>query len=217
MKETIPGKSQQVSSTQDSSQSTGSRYLQILHLPAQRPQRSFVAISAPEVASSTTSIQLTQNSTQSNNSMISSSPATIIATPNADEFVSLMTTKLGPLWGHRQTLVVNDGVAYETDDFRIRIGRLKQGKAINVPEKGVIVEIEWLVPGKVDALNGPLDRKGDDKPVDWDGGEKAIRQFWESLGMAGAREFIRIAGIGGKDGAVLDLSRQYCEMLRLRA
>lgn len=131
-------------------------------------------------------------------------PATIIAIPSglqSEEMVQLVVGKLSPLWSHRQTLHVGNGVAFEMEDFRVRVGEVRQGQTALV--KGTVVEVEWLAAADVDS----------EEQTDWDTAQLVIRAFWDTLGIEGAREVIRIPGSGNKG---FDLVSQYCQFLRSR-
>lgn len=131
-------------------------------------------------------------------------PATIIAIPSglqSEEMVQLVVGKLSPLWSHRQTLHVGNGVAFEMEDFRVRVGEVRQGQTALV--KGTIVEVEWLAAADGDS----------EEQTDWDTAQLVIRAFWDTLGIEGAREVIRVPGSGNKG---FDLVSQYCQLLRSR-
>ena len=185
-----------VPSTGDDKAST-SRYLQFLSL-SHRPGRSYIAISAPQAQT-----RAGTPASSVGDSANGEAPATIIAIPSglqSEEMVQLVVGKLSPLWSHRQTLHVGNGMAFEMEDFRIRIGEVRQGQGALV--KGTVVEMEWLAsPG------------GDLEERDWDTAQLVIRAFWETLGIDGAREVIRVSGSGDKG---FDLVSQYCQLLRFR-
>jgi len=114
------------------------------------------------------------------------------------DVASLIKSKLGSLWTHRQTLRV-EGQSFELDDFRIRVGRL----SMQDQAKGTVVEVEYL----------PADRM--------DAGGAVLRDFIEGLelGFHGARWVLMPkegAGEESKEWGVLDTGRQYCELLRFR-
>ena len=126
-------------------------------------------------------------------------PAKIISIPSGphgEEFVQLTISKLGPLWTQRQTLSVINGQYFEVEDFRLRIGEVRQGQGGAQQNRGVVVEVERI---------GGAD--------DWDTVEDDVKSFWAGLEFKGAKEFIRVPGVE------TDLAniRQWCEALRLRA
>ena len=126
-------------------------------------------------------------------------PAKIVSIPSgphSEEMVQLTIGKLGPLWIQRQALSVINGQYFEVEDFRLRIGEVRQGQGGAQQNRGVVMEVEWI--------------GGDD---DWDALEDEVRSFWAGLEFKGAKEFIRLPGVE------TDLAniRQWCEALRLRA
>lgn len=184
-------------STGDEKPST-SRYLQCLSL-SHRPGRSYVAISAPQAQT-----RAGTPASSVGDSAGGEVPATIIAIPSglqSEEMVQLVVGKLSPLWSHRQTLHVGNGVAFEMEDFRVRVGEVRQGQTALV--KGTIVEVEWLAAADGDS----------EEQTDWDTAQLVIRAFWDTLGIEGAREVIRVPGSGNKG---FDLVSQYCQLLRSR-
>lgn len=174
------------------------RYLQILNL-SHRPGRSYVAISAPQAQT-----RAGTSASSVGDGAGAEGAATIIAIPSgvqSEEMVQLVVGKLGPLWSHRQTLHVSNGTAYEMEDFHVRVGELRQRQSAQI--KGVVVEVEWLAGG----------HGGPEEESDWDTSELIIRAFWDALGIEGAREFIRVPGLGkGR----FDLVSQYCQLLRVK-
>lgn len=174
------------------------RYLQFLNL-SHRPGRSYVAISAPHAQT-----RAGTPSSSVGDGTGSELAATIIAIPagvQSEEMVQLVAGKLSPLWSHRQTLHVGNGLAFGMEDFRVRVGDLRQGQSALV--KGTVVEIEWLA-----AADGESQEESD-----WETSQLVIRAFWDTLGIDGAREVIRVPGSGNKG---LDLVGQYCQLLRFR-
>ena len=130
-------------------------------------------------------------------------PATIISIPpggSSEEFIQLMLSKFGPLWQQRQVLGVVNGQAFEVDDFRVRIGEVRQagGGGAGQMGKGAVCEVEWVGGGEDEA--------------DWEGAGAVIAGFWEGLGVKGARRVFEVAGLGQGEGSV----RQWCEGLRVR-
>jgi len=125
----------------------------------------------------------------------------IVSTPSAivtldREFDLLVRSKLSALWSHRQTLR-GEGVAYEVDDFKVRIANIMQGEVW----KGVLVEVEYA-PCSMLAV-----------------AEAVIRGFVEGLGWPTGRFTFSGKGGGkrveGEEWSVLDTGRQYCEVLRM--
>lgn len=176
------------------------RYLQFLNL-SHRPGRSYVAISTPQAQ---TRAGTPASSAGDGAGTGGEGPATIIAIPaglQSEEMVQLVAGKLSPLWSHRQTLHVGNGVAFEVEDFRVRVGEVRQGQTALV--KGTVVEVEWLAAADADS----------EEDTDWDTAQMGIRAFWDTLGVEGAREVVRVPGSGNKG---FDLVGQYCQLLRSR-
>ena len=177
---------------------SATRYLQFLSL-SHRPGRSFVAISAPQAPT-----RAGTPASSVGDGASSEGAATIIAIPagsQSEEMVQLVVGKLSPLWSHRQMLHVGNGLAFEMEDFRVRVGEVRQGQSALV--KGTVVEVEWLA-----AADGEPEEESD-----WDTAQLVIRAFWETLGIEGAREVMRVPGSGKR---AFDLVNQYCQVLRSR-
>lgn len=175
------------------------RYLQFLNL-SHHPGRSYVSIAVPQAQTRTGT-----PASSAGDGFNGEGAAAIIAIPSgaqSEEMVQLVVGKLGSLWTPRQTLHVVNGTAYEMEDFRVRVGEIRQGQTVLV--KGTVVEIEWVDSGENDS----------EEEIDWDTAELVIRAFWESLGIEGAREFIKVPGLGEKRFVLIS---QYCQLLRLRA
>ncbi|KAI9837787.1 MAG: hypothetical protein M1819_006721 [Sarea resinae] len=163
-----------------------SRALQFLSL-WHRPGRTIVGVTAPK----------------GQDGAVSNRVPTVIATPQGEDLMQLMISKLGPLWSLRQTLHVTNGTAYAFGDFSIRLGEVKTGPGGQ--KRGIIAEIEWSAGD---------DQDGENTIEDWDTGEIVIRDLWEQLEAPSAREYIKVPGVG--KGTDFDLERQYFELLRLR-
>lgn len=89
-----------------------------------------------------------------------------------------------------------NGVAFEIDDFRVRIGEVRLAGVGGQVGKGAVCEVEWMGGGE----------------EDWEGAGAVIAGFWEGLGVKGGRRVFEVAGLGEGDGCV----RQWCEGLRVR-
>ncbi|KAI9723295.1 MAG: hypothetical protein M1812_001178 [Candelaria pacifica] len=204
MRETVP------SNTAEDNTARGLRYLQILSL-SHYEGKSFISISAVQ---SQTGAQSTASTPMPDGGNDQSQAGTLVAVPQTQtaEFVQLMTTKMGPLWTQRQTLQVSNGSSYELQDFKVRLGEVKQGQ--NAIHKGVIAELEWVAGSG----NDIWEAENAAETNDWEAGELVIRALWEGLDISGSREMIRAPGVGQEDekGKGMDLARQYCEILRLR-
>jgi hypothetical protein len=184
-------------STADDKAST-SRYLHFLAL-SHRQGRSYVAISAPQAQT-----RAGTPASSVGDAAGSEGAATVIAIPSglqSEEMLQLVVGKLSPLWSHRQTLLVGNGLAFEMDDFRVKVGEMRQGQTGLV--KGTVVEVEWLAAADEDS----------EEESDGDTAQLVIRAFWNTLGIDGAREVMRVPGSGNKG---FDLVSQYCQLLRSR-
>lgn len=117
------------------------------------------------------------------------------------EFLTLITKKMEPLWVFRQHVRVDNGQTFETDDWRIRVGDVRQVTQARV--RGCVVEVQ--------VKEQPYE--GADGENDWAVNEAILKRFWKRLGIEGAREYIRVPGVSARDS--LELPRQYVELLRL--
>lgn len=124
-----------------------------------------------------------------------------------------------PIWCHRLTVAVPNGVVYDVGDFRVRLGDVRQTYP-TARARGTIVEIEWRGPSVVDALVSAAAAPGGHSPgatgQDADSGidvslaaievadvdaEYAatavlIREFWSRIGVDGGKEAIVVPGVG---------------------
>ncbi|KAI9736985.1 MAG: hypothetical protein M1834_000574 [Cirrosporium novae-zelandiae] len=181
----------------DERNSSSLRYLQVLQM-SQFPDRSYIAVT-PNTS------QAPQIPNPSNDNA-SAEGMTICAMPSgssAEEMMQLIVTKMGALWTRKQGLQVAQGYIFEVEDYKIRLGDIKQPQNGHV--RGCVIDIEWA-PAQAD--------KGENNDIELDvaSGQAAIRSFWQGLDVPGAKEFINVPGLGKGD---FDLVRQYLEMLRL--
>ncbi|KAI9795630.1 MAG: hypothetical protein M1835_005415 [Candelina submexicana] len=202
MRETVP------SNVTEDNNPRALRYLQILSL-SHHEGKSYLNISAPQ---SQTGAQSTASTPMPDGGNDQVQAATMVTVPQGQtvELVQLMATKMGPLWTQRQTLHVSNGLSYDLQDFKVRLGEVKQGQ--NAILKGVIAELEWLAGSGSHTWGKQKDAETDD----WETGELIIRALWEGLDIPGSRETIRVPGVGQEQGKGMDVARQYCEILRLR-
>lgn len=179
----------------DTAKLQSSRSLQVVSLST-HPRNNYVAITTTWVPLQT---RAGTPATSSSGGEGGGEPASIIAIPagpQSEDFVQLVIARLGPLWTLRQVLQVSQGYAFELDEFRVRLGEVKQGQGTSQQTKGVIVEVEWL--------------SGEE--YGWAAAEEAIRSFWATFGIKGARNHITVPGLGDAFGNI----RQWCEALKLR-
>ncbi|KAI9669569.1 MAG: hypothetical protein M1817_004612 [Caeruleum heppii] len=181
------------------------RFLQILSL-SHHPGRTFLNITPPPTTSATQgqsqSSSPTVKAPQEKEQGLASAIVAIPAPSQSDEYCHLLTTKMGPLWTFRQTITVNNGLTFDLEDFRIRLGEVKQGQAALT--RGLVIEVEWLADSPAELGHSP-----------WGLGEMAIRGIWDTLGLKDGREYLKVAGVEDNPHS-LDIARQYCELLRLR-
>lgn len=127
-----------------------------------------------------------------------------------------------PLWSHRLTLAVLNGVVYEVGDFRVRMGDVRQTFP-TARVRGTVVEIEWRGPSIGEGgFEGIVEA---DVDAEYAATADLIREFWGRLGVQG-REAILIPGVGAEiketltrkggaeDLAGTDVARQFMEVLR---
>lgn len=122
-----------------------------------------------------------------------------------------------PFWSHRHTHTIPGGMVYDIGDFRVRIGDVRQTQPV-ARIRGTVVEVEWRGPSLLDSLvqSHPVTEMQDNGADDGDSGidvglelieeadvdaefaatAKLIREFWEKLGVEGAREAILVPDVG---------------------
>lgn len=108
-------------------------------------------------------------------------------------------------------------MVYDIGDFRVRIGDVRQTQPV-ARIRGTVVEVEWRGPSLLDSLvqSHPVTEMQDNGADDGDSGidvglelieeadvdaefaatAKLIREFWEKLGVEGAREAILVPDVG---------------------
>ncbi|KAJ5090214.1 Mediator complex subunit Med20 [Penicillium argentinense] len=118
-----------------------------------------------------------------------------------------------PFWAHRLTLTVPNGVYYDVGDFRVRVGDVRQTFP-SLRARGTLVEIEWRGPSMIDSFTATVASNGEnsdsgvdvsfsaleDADVDAEYAATAllIREFWQRLGVEGAKEAILVPGVGSE-------------------
>lgn len=145
---------------------------------------------------------------------------TVIAIPASqrDQFYGLVTTKMGALWTPRMMLHVQSGPAFDTGDYTVSMGELKQPGAQQVV-RGVLVCIqsnpssgqdsEGLDKMKVDGSTAQEQEERRTKAK-----QDEIREFWKKFGIAeGAKELFCTSQSGDDGFAEV---RLWCSVLRLR-
>ncbi|KAF7712998.1 Uncharacterized protein PECH_007233 [Penicillium ucsense] len=125
-----------------------------------------------------------------------------------------------PIWCHRLTFTVPNGIVYDVGDFRVRMGDVRQTFPAVRP-RGAVVEIEWRGPSMVDSLAAVQNRSAasglrtdseeagetgvDDSFLDLEEADvdaeyaataSLIREFWGRLGVPGAREAVLLPDLG---------------------
>lgn len=179
--------------------------------PAQaQPQAPGAAPAQPQQQPSTPG---TGTSTSTNSGMI----MTTIPLPSSVTLFQHFVYACQPFWSHRHTHVVPGGMVYDIGDFRVRIGDVRQTQPV-ARIRGTVVEVEWRGPSLLDSLvqnhhsvtetqeNGEDDDSGidmglgliEEADVDAEFAATAglIREFWERLGVEGAREAILAPDVG---------------------
>jgi hypothetical protein len=180
------------------------RYVQVLNF-TYRPRKNYFATSLRRAS-------IGQNGSLANGSVNGQKDDLIsIKTISRPEFGTEdgfdVTEKfMGPMWAHRQTLQVYQGVAYEIDEFRVRVGDLRQ-LAPRQQVKGTVVEIQWV-----------RSEDGDEEAEDEMMGEVLIKGFWKKFGMElgekqVVKEFVRMPRVQNEE---IGLVKQWVELLRLR-
>lgn len=180
---------------EDSAKLQSSHHLQVLSLSTY-PRSCYIVLTTTSVLSQT---RAGTPATSGGVGESGGEPANIIAVPagpQSEDFIQLVVARLGPLWTLRQVLQVSQGYAFEVDDFRVRLGEVKQGQGGSQQIKGVIIEVEWLSAGE----------------NEWTTAEEVIKSFWSTLDIKGARDYIKPPGLGENFGSI----RLWCEALRLR-
>ena len=168
------------------------RYLQFVNI-SHISGKTFVAVSPQPEPNVKAKAQAAAAGGQEGMSMIE------IPAGSEIEFLTLILKKMEPLWAFRQHVRVDFGQAFETEEWRVRVGDVKAVNPARV--RGCVVELQVK------------EIAGDEMDTDWEANEMVLRRFWQKLGIEGAKEFIRVPGIGENDHFALP--RQYIELLRL--
>ncbi|CAI7570461.1 unnamed protein product [Penicillium palitans] len=204
------------------------RYMQFLSL-THYPTHGFIYTSEPEKPAPAPNQNQNQGAPGPVNTIApdhSPSPPMVMTTIPPSSYGTLFqhfTYACQPIWSHRLTLAVPNGIVYEVGDFRVRLGDVRQTFP-TARVRGTVVEIEWRGPSVVEAI--PVDREdgsfsagvgtGGDGDVDVEAAgidlagsaieesdidaeyaatASLIREFWGRLGVE-AREAILIPNVG---------------------
>jgi hypothetical protein len=167
---------------------------------------------------------------------------TIISVPTgppAEDLLWITSRKMEPLWALRASLRVENGAAFSLLDgeWRLRLGDAKvTGGQGHGRIRGMVVEVEFgdvakdEVPNRVEEERvsapsgggggGVVDVDDVDDDDDWDGREKLLRNFWDSLvresgvSMERLQVVVKVPGVAKGEKVDLTLVRQYMELLR---
>jgi hypothetical protein len=152
---------------------------------------------------------------------------TIISVPTgppAEDLLWTTTRKMEPLWALRASLRVENGAAFSLLDgeWRLRLGdaRITGGQG-HGRVRGMVAEVQFCNVAEDDVPNraGEEMDNGPDV-VDWEGREKLMRSFWDSLvhesgvNMERLQVVVKVPRVGKAEKVDLTLVRQYMELLR---
>ena len=141
-----------------------------------------------------------------------------------DEFLLLMTERMGALWVLRQTTVISSSTqAWQVEDYQVRLAELRvpthgpasssQGSSSSQQgaTRGVVVEITVDI-GSTGAEQDSSEREGTGTTkdgMDVEASRAAIVAFWESLEVTGAKSCFGGPGSMGR-------ARAWAQALLLR-
>jgi hypothetical protein len=170
---------------------TPPRFQHILRL-RHRPGKAFVAVSQSKV-----------NKGEAN----TKDHVITIPSPQVEAFTTLLKDRFAALWTPRASLRVNGGLAYDTGEFVVRLGELRQTGG-QQPLRAVLCSIETKTISVFD--DGGANQ-------DHDIAKAVLSDAWKSIGVDGAKEFFGAHATeqAAEDG--FDEARLWCEVLRLRA
>ncbi|KAF2126153.1 hypothetical protein P153DRAFT_399611 [Dothidotthia symphoricarpi CBS 119687] len=158
---------------------------------------------------------------------------TAIPSQQQDAHASLLRHQHAALWTQRHVLAVQQGTTYAGGLFTVQIGELRASRegpqSGGVQSPGIVVCISTAIGSSddddehnLDYAPSKNDPAPDDGPVDIEGTQSIIRDFWariidgRDLGRSEAREVMMtpesVKGMDEKDAMV----RMWCEVLRLR-
>lgn len=144
---------------------------------------------------------------------------TVIAIPASqrDQFYGLITTKMGALWTPRITLHVQNGPVFDTGDYIVRMGELKQSGG-QQGIRGLLVCIQSNLSSGQNGEGVDKIKVDDSTAQEQDGSTKAsqdeIRDFWKKFGIAEGVKEVFCTSQPGDDGFAE--IRLWCSVLRLR-
>ena len=177
--------------------------------------RAFVAIDGAAPTSSS-------NSTDTGTSAGARIADAVIAVPvtQRDALFALVENKMAALWTTRMRLGVPSGGAYDAGAYVVRLGELKQ-MAAQATMRAIVACVQSAaseVSGGASATTATAKSNGDAaNGADEQGNnmktKEAVRSFWKSFGVDGAKEYFYIP-TENDDG--FGEVRLWCEVLRLR-
>jgi len=187
----------------------------VLHL-SYHPQKAYVAVDSHVLAKSGPA-----NDTSGKATFVTTpgTADTVIAIPASqrDQFFGLITTTMGALWTPRMPLQVQNGPAFDTGEYMVRMGELKQSGAQQVV-RGVLVCIqsnpssgengEGVVKTKVE------DSTAQEQDVSAKTRQDELRDFWKKFGIVEGAKEVFCTSQPGDDGFAE--VRLWCNVLRLR-
>lgn len=194
------------------------RYIQFLFL-THYPSHGFLYTAEPEDLPASVNAARTPSSPLNPSSAVKN-PRLVMTTiprPSYDTLYQHFMHACEPLWCHRHTVTVPQGIIFDVGDFKVRLGDVRQTQPMT-RVRGTIVEIEWRGPSLTASLPLPFDRdegnNGEmsvdpaidpalipesDLEEEYASGAQLIREFWTRLrgdGITGVREAIIVPDIG---------------------
>ncbi|KAF1812521.1 hypothetical protein P152DRAFT_458359 [Eremomyces bilateralis CBS 781.70] len=188
------------------------------------PDQAFICISRPHLA---------QNGEDSEVGTFTpldpayvNSAAVFLPTPQMDSYIGMIRRQFGLLWDAGPRLALANGSTWELDDFTIRVGDLRQTARGSNQEhgRGLLVEIclysetiEDREPDRSIPANSIIEilrhQPAREMTHHQFAALRTVDEFWDSLGIAGARK----AGGIALDARGYDEIRLLCDILRLRS
>lgn len=190
---------------------TQPRYQEILTL-SHRPGKAFVAVDGESSV-----VGKPNGMGRANGDKALNIGDSVIAIPiqQRDDFYRMIVNKMAALWTPRMMLGIQNGAAYDTGDYIVRMGELKQMTTQNTTRALIVCIHSHAEPGQGTAkpAGKPNAETGAEEEQERQLKKEAVRRFWRTFGIEGAKEAHHVSKPGDDE---FEEIRLWCDVLRLR-
>lgn len=189
---------------------TQPRHQEILTL-LHRPGKAFVAIDGQPSA-----VQKPNGAGRTEGDKAAKIGDSVIAIPaqQRDEFYRMVANKMAALWTPRMMLGIQNGMAYDTGEYIVRMGELKQVTSQNTNRALIVCIQSHGGPGQeTEPTQKPEAETGAKEEQERQLRKEAVQKFWKTFGIEGAKEAYHVSKPGDDE---FEEIRLWCDVLRLR-